>query len=217
MFIRSLETRAACVTCRHQCNHREWADFFVDLYVTEGRSGFLSRLMVLIVFPVFGIYGVLSKTAVFFRRNSKGRDFSKFNQMITQQIQRGPCSGIVVYPEGTRNIKPEALPLKRGMVRYAYTEKFPIQVVITTNKEHILSQKMKKASFGTRCLVGYSDIVDPSEYSNFEAFFEKVKSTWDSEWKRFVWFSILSLTFLLVLIVLTRQCVSFWLDFIFGR
>ncbi len=79
---------------REQCNHREWADFFVDLYLVEGRSGFLSRMAVLVVFPVFAFYGILSKTAVFFKRN-KSRDaraFAQFNQRITQQIARGPCT-----------------------------------------------------------------------------------------------------------------------------
>ena len=82
-------------------------------------------LAVLIAFPVFGIYGLVTETACFFRRNSKGRDFSKFNERVTQHIQRSPCQGIVVYPEGTRNIKPESLPLRRGMIRYAYAEWSP--------------------------------------------------------------------------------------------
>jgi hypothetical protein len=36
-----------------QCNHRSWADFMVDQYVTEGRSLFMSRWAVLPVFPLF--------------------------------------------------------------------------------------------------------------------------------------------------------------------
>ena len=167
-----------------QCNHRDWGDFFIDLYVVEGRAGFLSRLAVLIAFPVFGIYGLVTKTACFFRRNSKGRDFSKFNERVTQHIQRSPCQGIVVYPEGTRNIKPESLPLRRGMIRYACAEKVPVQIVMTTNKENVLSQKKKKACFGTKCIVGYSKLIDPSEYESFEGFFDEIQATWDAEWKR---------------------------------
>ena len=120
-----LTSRSVSRSSLWQCNHRDWGDFFIDLYVVEGRAGFLSRLAVLIAFPVFGIYGLVTKTACFFRRNSKGRDFSKFNERVTQHIQRSPCQGIVVYPEGTRNIKPESLPLRRGMIRYAYAEWSP--------------------------------------------------------------------------------------------
>ena len=29
-------------------------------------------------------------------------------------------SGFVLYPEGTRNIKPKALPLRRGMLKYTW-------------------------------------------------------------------------------------------------
>ena len=169
--------------CIWLCNHRDWGDFFIDLYVVEGRAGFLSRLAVLVAFPVFGIYGLVTRTAVFFRRNTKGRDFSKFNEYITQQIKRGPCQGIVVYPEGTRNVKAESLPLRRGMLRYAYAERTPVQVVITTNKEQVLSQKLGKASFGARCVVSYGGLIKPSDHADFEAFFEAVKDAWEAQWE----------------------------------
>ncbi|QDZ21586.1 PlsC domain-containing protein [Chloropicon primus] len=171
-------------SCIWLCNHRDWGDFFIDLYVVEGRACFLSRLMVLIAFPVFGFYGLVTRTAVFFRRNTKGRDFTKFNQFISGQIQRSPCQGIVVYPEGTRNIKPESLPLRRGMLRYAYSERTPVQIVITTNKEHVISQKMQRASFGTKCISGFSEVIRPGDYSNFEDFFDEINKTWKAEWKR---------------------------------
>ena len=167
-----------------KCNHRDWADFFIDLYVSEGRAAFLSRMMVLIAFPVFGIYAYLSKTAIFFKRNSKGRDFSKFNKMMTDQLQRCPFHGIAVYPEGTRNIRPESLPLKRGMLRYCYSERTPVQIIITTNKEHILSQKMLKATFGVKCMVGYSPPIDPSDYSDFQLFYDDVQKHWEEVWER---------------------------------
>ena len=67
------------------CNHRDW-DFFIDLHVVEGRSCFLSRLTG-VAFPLFGFYGLITRNAVFFRRNAL-RDFAKFNQWVTQQIQQ---------------------------------------------------------------------------------------------------------------------------------
>ena len=168
--------------CVWICNHRDWGDFFIDLHVVEGRSCFLSRLAVLGAFPLFGFYGLITRNAVFFRRNAL-RDFAKFNQWVTQQIQRSPCHGIVVYPEGTRNVKPESLPLKRGMLRYAYAERTPVQVVITTNKEHVMSQRLKKASFGVKCVTSYSDLVVPTDYSSFQDFMDEVQQTWDAQWK----------------------------------
>ncbi len=90
----------------------------------------------------------------------------------------------MVYPEGTRNLKPQSLPLKRGMLRYAYTERTPVQVVITTNKENILSEKMRKATFGVTCVVGYSDVVRPADHGDFESFFEAVQATWEAQWEK---------------------------------
>ena len=80
-------------------------------------------------------------------------------------------------------MKPESLPLKRGMLRYAYAERTPVQVVITTNKEHILSQRLKKASFGVKCVTSYSDLVVPTDYSSFQDFMDEVQQTWDAQWK----------------------------------
>ena len=60
---------------------------------------------------------------VFIKRNAKGRNFTAFNKMLTDFLAKSPCQGLLVYPEGTRSHKPESLPLRRGMLRYAFEEK----------------------------------------------------------------------------------------------
>lgn len=53
-----------------QCNHRSWADFMVDQYVTEGRGLFLSRWAVMFVFP-FMMSGMRSiRCVILFKRGS---------------------------------------------------------------------------------------------------------------------------------------------------
>ena len=42
-----------------QCNHRSWADFMVDQYVTEGRSLFLSRYVTCTRGPCLGVATLL--------------------------------------------------------------------------------------------------------------------------------------------------------------
>ena len=49
-----------------------------------------------------------------------------------------------------------SLPLKRGLIKYAYTRKLPVQIVIGANKESILSEKHHTARFGQTAAVGYS-------------------------------------------------------------
>jgi len=56
-----------------QCNHRSWADFMVDQYVTEGRSLFLSRWAVLFVFPQF-MSGIRAMRAVILFKRGKIAD-----------------------------------------------------------------------------------------------------------------------------------------------
>lgn len=51
-----------------QCNHRSWADFFLDLLVLEARALTLSRLLVLFVFPTTLLSGYALRAVIFFKR-----------------------------------------------------------------------------------------------------------------------------------------------------
>ena len=61
-----------------------------------------------------------------------------------------------MYPEGHRSTLGESLPLKRGMLHYAYSRKLPVQVVIGANKEAIISEKHCTARLNQTAVVGYS-------------------------------------------------------------
>jgi hypothetical protein len=50
-----------------------------------------------------------------------------------------------------------SLPLKRGMLHYAYSRGLPVQIIITSNKEAVISEKMLSAHFGQTVLVGYAE------------------------------------------------------------
>lgn len=51
-----------------------------------------------------------------------------FNNWIDGQRAASPQTGLAVYPEGHRSTLGEPLPLKRGMLYYAYSRKLPVQV-----------------------------------------------------------------------------------------
>lgn len=80
----------------------------------------------------------------------------KFNKWIEKSLEASPQSAIAVYPEGHRSTHGASLPLKRGMLHFAFSRKMPIQVVIGANKEAILSEKHCTARFGQTVVVGYS-------------------------------------------------------------
>lgn len=51
-----------------QCNHRSWADFMVDQYVTEGRTVFFGRWAVAAAFPLVLIPLRAIRCAILFKR-----------------------------------------------------------------------------------------------------------------------------------------------------
>ena len=73
---------------------------------------------------------------------------------------------LVMLCTGHRSTKPQSLPLRRGMMHYAYSRHVPVQIVITSNKEAVISEKDMSAHFGQTLIVGYSDVIDPKVGSN---------------------------------------------------
>jgi hypothetical protein len=51
-----------------QCNHRSWADFLVDQYVTEGRTLFVGRWAVAAAFPLVMLPLRAIRCAILFKR-----------------------------------------------------------------------------------------------------------------------------------------------------
>ncbi|KAL4452524.1 hypothetical protein ABPG75_008186 [Micractinium tetrahymenae] len=167
--------------CVYLFNHRSWGDFIVDQYVTEGRSLFMSRLAVLLVFPTFmGALKVL-RSVITFKRGAIA-DKEKFNRWIDEQRAASPQTGLSVYPEGHRSLQDVSLPLKRGMLYYAHSRKLPVQVVIGANKEAIISEKHCTARLNQTAVVGYSEPIITADYPDFESFWAKVQETWDAQW-----------------------------------
>lgn len=169
--------------CVYLFNHRSWGDFIVDQYVTEGRSLFMSRLAVLLVFPTFmGALKVL-RSVITFKRGAIA-DKEKFNRWIDEQRASSPQTGLSVYPEGHRSLQDVSLPLKRGMLYYAHSRKLPVQVVIGANKEAIISEKHCTARLNQTAVVGFSEPIITADYPDFEDFWAKVQQTWDAQWAK---------------------------------
>jgi len=47
------------------------------------------------------------------------------------------------------------------MLHYAYSRQVPVQIVITANKEAVISEKDMSAHFGQTLVVGYSEVIKP--------------------------------------------------------
>ena len=94
------------------------------------------------VFPIFMLPAVFAGAVFPFRRD-KGGGYEELNNSIDKHWSR--CEqyfpGFLCYPEGTRNIKPHSLPLKRGMLRYAHSGASVSNHHLCGKREKALSQK----------------------------------------------------------------------------
>ena len=169
--------------CVYLSNHRAWADFFIDMSLCEGRTFTLSRMLVMYVFPVFMVPAVFVGAVFPFRRDKKG-GYEELNASIDKHWSTFEqyFPGFLCYPEGTRNIKPHSLPLKRGMLRYAHSRKLPVQIIICAGKEKVFSQKRYAAERNHVLPVAYSAVIHSEEFPVFEDFAEAIRHAWEDEW-----------------------------------
>lgn len=163
-------------------NHRSWTDFFLDIYITEGRAATLSRWAVFAVFPVFLSSAYVLKSIKFFNRNQV-KDKEAFNRWLDKEIAHSSQKGLNVYPEGHRNLLPEPLPLKRGMLKYCHSRKMLLQIIITRGKERLLSEKQLRVGFEIPLVCGFSEVLDPTEFESFDDFWGRFEELWGKMWE----------------------------------
>lgn len=164
-------------------NHRAWCDFFVDMWVTGARAQPLSRRAVGMAFPAFTSSLLCIRSILLFNRAGV-KDTEKFNRWLDSELSEGPQNSLLVYPEGTRSLKTQSLPLKRGMLRYAFSRKLPVQVVITAGKEEVLNERRRWVHLGRTLATGCSEVLDSSQFDDFEEFVGAVQKLWDEQWAR---------------------------------
>jgi 1-acyl-sn-glycerol-3-phosphate acyltransferase len=163
-------------------NHRSWADFFLDAYLTAGRAQMLSRMAVLYAFPWFMLPITVDRGCVVFKRGTIS-DKEAFNSWLDAKIAASPAPGLVVYPEGHRSSLEHSLPLKRGMLHYAYGRKVPVQVVMSAGKERVISEKRRRAAWGGIVATAYAPVIHPADFSDFASFMAAVQASWDAAWE----------------------------------
>lgn len=183
MFVLPGPTLLKDEACLYLANHRSWADFFLDVVATDGRAQMLARAAVAVAFPAFMLAVCMIRSVILFRRDNV-KDFNAFNQMIESKIKASPVDGLIVYPEGHRSTNPKPLPLKKGMLQFAWSRSMPVQVVASSGKEGVISEKAKSARWGRRVVVAYSAPIRPADHADFDAFFARVVEEWISTWNR---------------------------------
>ncbi|EFJ41206.1 hypothetical protein VOLCADRAFT_98874 [Volvox carteri f. nagariensis] len=175
------------------------------------RNDMLDWWMVFFAFPVFCTSVLILRGIVLFKRGHiADKELLKsdavvvmvvmvvatvvqaFNVWLDATLRKSTVPGLLVYPEGHRSLKPRSLPLKRGMLHFAFSRHLAVQLVITRGKEEVMSEKTCSARWGRTLVTNYSKVcaggrwggvIKPTDFDSFDAFFNEIQTTWDACWQ----------------------------------
>jgi len=165
------------------CNHRSWGDFIIDAALFYGAS-FIARRAVIAAVPVSALWGWLKGWLWLFDRRVKHAEGAVkwMESFIKASHKDYPNKGVVLYPEGTRTLLPQGLPPRPGGLAAAYNLGWPVQVIISTNKEHVLGERNLELGCGTRVNSCVSAPLWPKDYPTAEAFVQAAIAVWHETW-----------------------------------
>ncbi|OMJ71624.1 hypothetical protein SteCoe_30119 [Stentor coeruleus] len=159
-------------------NHRNLCDFIMHDVITEHSANLLSRAGMGVVFPFTGLINIITDGFWFFIRGSC-KDMNNFFEWIDTKFASHKTGRmhLIVYPEGHRNLTNKPLPLRTGMIRYAFSRKMPIQIFICNGYDEVINEKKFSAQWG-RAKVNYK-VYNPiftDQYMNFDSLMDDVRS-----------------------------------------
>lgn len=159
-------------------NHRSYADYFVDCFITGG-SSYLSKLSTIFSFPGPSYCGYLLNFVWFFYKH-KGIDRKWFTRFVASKWNHRSNSGCIAYPEGHIS-KPSAHPtLRTGVMEVAYNLNCPCQIVLTSGKEEIINAETLAFKENVHVHVCVSEVLIPRDYKTKEEWFKKVNEVWEA-------------------------------------
>lgn len=170
------------------CNHKSWADFTLSILSTAPeRAGIVSRAALGLVFPLaFSFACLVEKNLVVFNRGKKNREQMK--QQIYTRIKKVLARGIsvVLFPEGHRHIGEGTLPLKHGIIRWAYQQKITCSIVLYRHSEKVFNEKKWIFIKGLTVPCLHKGIYRPADFDCEEAFYQKIAEDFKSGYQELV-------------------------------
>lgn len=163
--------------CFYLCNHRSWADFWIDYDIVKGGC-YISRNIIKKILFGTSAWAEKANNILFFDRGDTRSKYELYKKILEKINKRN----MIIYPEGTRQTSNVSKPLKIGLIKLAYENNIPLQVVITSNKEKIFSQKKLEYNKNIKCTYYASEKIKPSEYKSLDKFIKGVQEIWDESW-----------------------------------
>lgn len=170
----TIQSESRCVLLS---NHRSMADFVVCHYTTSpDRISYIGRLSVFFALPVaFTLFYLLERNFVLFNRAKKNRIhmrkklFEKMQSLLSRDLF------VLVFPEGHRNTKQKTLPLKRGVINWAYDHGYTCALVLHVGNERMFDEKKMTMRRGVEILCLHKGLYRPSEYETRQDFFTAIE------------------------------------------
>jgi len=158
-------------------NHRSWFDFPFDSYITNGIA--LSRNLVQWAMLLAGLLQVVENRTIRFSRGNISRQelYDKIDYYLKNNERN-----VFLYPEGTRRkhitlstIQEVQETLKPGLLKSIYEHQtYPVQIIISTNKEKCVDEKTLSICFGVKVKVIVETPIHPKDFSCFEDFYHEI-------------------------------------------
>ena len=165
--------------CIYLFNHRSWADFWID-YDIVGGACYISRKLLKYVLGFVGILGSTVNDLLFFNRN----DTKDRHNLYKKILEKLKIKNIILYPEGTRNIQNISKPLKFGVIKLAYDNNIPLQIIICKNKEKVFNLKKLEYTKNINCPYYVSKVIYPKNHIKLDDFIKYVENKWNESWNK---------------------------------
>ena len=162
-------------------NHRSWCDFPLDNHLT--RATVISRASVQYAMLLAGALQVYEQRVLRFHR---GRTNSERMYGVVDAYMRRHQRNIMLYPEGTRRRHVPMLSaaeakstLRPGLLWRIYTNgQYPVQVVISSNKERVLNERSWSICIGVAVRTYVGTVIHPRDFGTFDGFMDAIADQW---------------------------------------
>mmetsp|Transcript_16945 Transcript_16945/g.16614 ORF Transcript_16945/g.16614 Transcript_16945/m.16614 type:complete len:293 (+) Transcript_16945:59-937(+) len=154
--------------CLYLLNHTTMADLFLTGIMLEARINYLARYGVIFFCPLPMMATFFMNSIWFFKRGGRGEDLEPFFQFLDKNFNffMTARAHLCCFPEGHRSVKPYMLPLKTGMIRYAYEREILVQPIVSFGMENAMSEYTLRLDWSKETFLEYyaCDVIDPKDY-----------------------------------------------------
>ena len=165
----------------YMTNHTSIGDFFIDPYVLHFSTKFIALQKMRYLLPMLGIICSLTESSIFISSDNQKNKIIENFKIIEELRKNDSIRNITLYPEGMRRAhRPNVSDtLKKGFIYHSFQNNLPIQIVHTTNKDHVMDDENLILHQNTKLFTYYGSKIDPKKLK--EKFEKKHKREYTKE------------------------------------